>query len=145
VGDRVRQFKAKSSRTATGAYEGDTMYHTYPDDDAWDHNMGREADGFGPHDEDLEMGAVGGGARHGPAGFNAGAGPYAGAAGDLGTGQQNMERGRSRTRSPPRVQVENPFGDNAEASNIDAEHVSVAKNGRRHISSDRRSVFREAV
>jgi hypothetical protein len=132
------------------------MYRANPEDDVWDHRVGREADGYGPYDEEMEMGAVrgGGGNASNPYTTTAPA-PRPSANGDLGAapidGHHQMERGRSRTRSPPppppRVQVENPFGDNAEPSNINvaAERDLVAKKVRSNISSDRRSVFREAV
>ena len=98
LADRFRQLKLRSSRTAAGAYEGDTRYRAYPDDDAWDTHVGREADGFGPYDEEHEMGAVGGARRNG----------------DLGVPPSAEEPNRAPSPQPR----ENPFGDDAEPANV---------------------------
>jgi len=137
VGDKVRSFKNRNNRSAGGAYEeplssnvrgraSNRGFGPLDPDDAWDARVGTEADAYGPggYYEEQELGL------HGPPGLA----PAPGAAGDI--------RGRSLNREPePYIggsqrgldqrydeemgrKPKNPFGDEAEPSNVSMRGVS---------------------
>ncbi|AEO70816.1 uncharacterized protein THITE_46655 [Thermothielavioides terrestris NRRL 8126] len=172
INDRIRLFRHRNTRTATGAYEG-TGYSstrrggfTHPadddDDSAWDARVGA----YHPYEEERELGVVAGGGQGG-----GGLAPPPPPDGDAypmnlaATPTHGEERrGRTRSRSPEPGPGHgqhlnaraNPFGDDAEPSNISLRGVSprpmeassfagrmAAAEGQHH--DDRRSIFREEV
>lgn len=124
----------RNKRTAGGAYENtgygagqargaarDRGFGPLDPDEAWDARVDNEASGY--YGEDQELGLQDPG--HGPYGGNG----Y----GDVGVGGSDVGRGRSRSRQrelDDRYDEEvhhggtNPFGDNAETSNISLRGVS---------------------
>ncbi|KAK3319299.1 hypothetical protein B0H66DRAFT_603848 [Apodospora peruviana] len=167
INDRIRLFKNRNSRTATGAYEGQPLGSTgstnparsgrrgfgpLDPDEAWDARVGHEADGYG-YAEEQELGLA--------------SGPYQGAGGQQDTSygggsyQMNLardpeERGRPRSRGPAGLTA-NPFDDNAEPSNLSMRGVSprpidttAAGKAPEKVEDDsspteRKSIFRENV
>jgi hypothetical protein len=148
----------RNKRTAAGAYEGQSYNAGYAstsrhrgfehdDDDPWDSRVGHGPDEHNPHDEEREMGLVSRGGQPGGEGYemNLPVGP-----------DEEERRGRTRSRSPGPVPgaatKANPFGDDAEPSNISLRGVSprpmdasfAARKAARG-EEDRRSVFREEV
>lgn len=165
INDKFQSLKNR--RTAAGAYEGAPSGGGYnarrglDPDEAWDTRVGNEADVYGPggYYEEQELGL------HPPTAYS-GTGygqpsPGFGPAGD-------DERGRGRSRSRQRElddgfeeelsnsRTANPFGDDAERSNMSMRGVSPrpldTNAGRDHgghsagnSPTERRSMFREAV
>ncbi|GAB1316670.1 hypothetical protein MFIFM68171_06880 [Madurella fahalii] len=159
--DRIRLLRhGRNTRTATGAYEGQSYNAGYTttsgarnrgfdqDDDAWDSRVGHGPDGYNPYEEERELGLV----------------PPQGQQGDgyqmnlaVGPVEQEGEerRGRTRSRSPAPAAAptskRNPFDDDAEPSNISLRGISPRPMdnsfaGRKaRGEEDRRSVFREEV
>ncbi len=160
IQDKVDSLR--SGRTAGGAYEGASSggaprgynerrgFGALEPDEAWNARVDDEAGGYY---EEQELGLQD--PSHGPYG--------GGGYGDVGAGGLNDGRGRSRSRSrePP---TSNPFGDQAEQSNISLRSVSPRpdtdaalhpqkpshKRGQSNLSADdspteRRSMFREDV
>ncbi|KAK3939800.1 hypothetical protein QBC46DRAFT_262413 [Diplogelasinospora grovesii] len=143
VNDRIRMFKNRNNRSATGAYEGAPPTGTrgrrgfgpLDPDEAWDTSVGHEADlGYGPggYYEEQELGL------HPSHATNTGYGgedssyqmnlatPAAPAGSSSFAGED--ERGRTRSRSPAYNTAppagRNPFDDDAEPSNISMRGVS---------------------
>ncbi len=173
INDRFRFSRNRNTRTAAGAYEGSSSaggaygndggysggrgqpHHL--DDDAWD---SRVVGGYNPYEEERELGIVShaqsGGAPHGE-------GYRMNLAGE--EEHEEEERGRPRSRSPvtgagvagagagAAKSAKNPFGDEAEPSNISLRGVSprpmdgTSFAGRKAArgEDDRRSLFREDV
>jgi len=182
VNDKVRAFKNRNNRTAGGAYEeplsssvrgraSNRGFGPLDPDEAWDARVGTEADAYGPGGfyEEQELGLHSG--EHNTAysggGYTPGAAPA-----ELG----ENARGRSISREPEpyiggskagldrrydeamgKAPAQNPFGDEAEASNVSLRGVSPrpmeADKGHSKQPSlevddsptERRSMFREAV
>jgi hypothetical protein len=172
IGFLTSKFNAitkRNKRSAGGAYEeplssgarGRNARHaTLDPDEAWDARVGNEADAYGPggYYEEQELGL------HGRAGVATG-----------GPTSYDVERGRSRSREPGpyiggnqagldrrydeemgragAVKGQNPFGDNAEPSNVSLRGVSPrpidttapAQKPKDDSPSERRSLFRENV
>lgn len=176
INDRIRLLRNRNTRTAAGAYEGSSAYnsggysgssrgnhrgfdHLDPDD-AWDARVG----GYNPYEEERELGlapppASGhGGQYHQQPGGDGYQMNLAVTPGVGGPQQQYEEerRGRPRSRSPepegPPKGAGNPFGDEAEPSNISLRGVSprpmdssFAGRKAKADHDDRRSMFREEV
>ena len=161
-----RFSRSRNTRTAAGAYEGSSsagynnggysgdrgQHHHLDPDDAWD---SRVVGGYNPYEEERELGTVShaqsGGAPHGE-------GYRMNLAGE--EEHEEEERGRPRSRSPVTgagatalKPASNPFGDDAESSNISLRGVSprpmdgTSFAGRKAAKGedDRRSLFREDV
>jgi hypothetical protein len=175
--DRIRliRHRAGNTRTAAGAYEGSSSAGAYNagyastggaggngnrgfdhlEDDPWDSRVG----GYNPYEEERELGLVppaagGHGYRPDGEGYQmnlAVAPPGAGQAGEA----DDERRGRTRSRSPGPPSKGNPFGDEAEPSNLSLRGVSprpmetgdASFAGRKAAREDhdRRSMFREDV
>lgn len=150
VNGKIRTFKNRNVRTATGAYEGGGgpargrgAAAALDPDEAWDARVGNEADAYGPggYYEEQELGL------HPPHGGGGGGSSteYRGGGGGDGTYRMNLAatpgvapvgfggaddehddyRGRPRSRSPGlRPGGKNPFDDDAEPSNISLRGVS---------------------
>ncbi|KAL2024541.1 hypothetical protein VTK56DRAFT_7584 [Thermocarpiscus australiensis] len=149
INDRIRLFRYRNTRTATGAYEGSSYNAGYSStttrggfgpldpDDAWDARVGHGPDGYHPYEEERELGLVAppaGGFGHGqpqdqahPQGegyqMNEPVGPGEEAE------EEEERRGRTRSRSPARghqggANTGNPFADDAEPSNVSLRGVS---------------------
>ncbi|KAL2135741.1 hypothetical protein VTI74DRAFT_7111 [Chaetomium olivicolor] len=165
INDRIRMLRYRNNRTAAGAYEGSSSYNAgysttggnrargfdYHEDDAWDTRVG----GYNPYEEERELGLAPG-SGHGYGGRPDGEGYQMNLAVTPGQGQPEQEeerRGRTRSRSPepPHQQPKaNPFGDDAEPSNISLRGVSprpmdTSFAGRKAAQEHDRSVFRENV
>ncbi len=151
ISDKVKAFRNRNSRSSAGAYEeplggsargrgnNHRGFGPLDPDDAWDARVGTEADAYGPggYYEEQELGL-----HPGP--------PLAPTPGS---------RGRSLSREPEPYTgaakpMPNPFGDEAEVSNVSLRGVSPrpietggASSGKKHDSADspseRRSMFRE--
>ncbi|KAK4100331.1 hypothetical protein N658DRAFT_497557 [Parathielavia hyrcaniae] len=175
INDRIRLMRhGRNTRTAAGAYEGASPYNAgysgttaaaggggnnrgfdHLDDDPWDSRVG----GYNPYEEERELGLAPAG------GYGGGRQKQAGGLRPEGEGyQMNLPvgpaeeeepRGRTRSRSPGPSAKSNPFGDNAEPSNIDLRGVSPRpmetasfagrKAGKAEEDHDRRSIFREEM
>ncbi|KAK4197280.1 hypothetical protein QBC40DRAFT_181458 [Triangularia verruculosa] len=124
INDKVRQIKqSRNTRTAAGAYEGSSSYNAgYSggsgqgfrslDDSAWDARVGD----YNPYEEERELGL-----RPPPPGAATGGEGY----------QMNVPRDpdeeeerRGRSTQPKQQVKPNPFGDDAEPSNISLRGVS---------------------
>ena len=147
--DKFQAIKNRRNRTAGGAYEeplsgirgrrgGDAL----DPDEAWDTRVGTEADAYGPggHYEEQELGLHGDGAGHyGGGGYGVAPTAELPAYGE----DQDGRRGRSRSRDPTayiggshegldarydqetgRRPSQNPFGDQAEPSDMGLRGVS---------------------
>ncbi|KAK4041935.1 hypothetical protein C8A01DRAFT_34045 [Parachaetomium inaequale] len=175
--DRIRLMRHRggNTRTAAGAYEGSSSSGAYNagyattgnsgsrgfdhlEDDPWDSRVG----GYNPYEEERELGLVppaAGGHGYRPDGegyqMNLAVAPGGSGAGGGGEGDEER-RGRPRSRSPgPQAKKGNPFGDEAEPSNLSLRGVSprpmepadTSFAGRKAAKEDhdRRSMFREEV
>jgi len=140
--DKIRTFKNRNVRTATGAYEGGGSgpargrggFGALDPDEAWDTRVGHEADNYGPggYYEEQELGL------HPPSGRGDANTEYLGGGSSYrmnlaatpgmappGFGDDDNDRGRPRSRSPGlRPGGKNPFDDDAEPSNISLRGVS---------------------
>jgi hypothetical protein len=168
-------MRYRNTRTAAGAYEGSSPYNAgysstggaansrgfdHLDDDPWDSRVG----GYNPYEEERELGlAPPGGYRQAPAGYRPEGDGYqmnlavdpAGGSGARTGGDEPAEeerRGRTRSRSPEPPAKANPFGDDAEPSNISLRGVSprpmdssFAGRKAAKAEDDRRSIFREEM
>ncbi|TKX19149.1 hypothetical protein C1H76_8683 [Elsinoe australis] len=139
----------RNPRTSAGAYESTSYgrsqrrgFDALDPDEAWDSRVGNEADleagrgGSGPYYESQELGLRD-------------AGPYGGQ-GYEGVGVGGLERGRSRSRQrelDDRYDEEmgrgNPFGDQAERSDLRGVSPRPMERERSRDNRDRRSAFRE--
>jgi hypothetical protein len=139
--DRLRAFKNRNNRTATGAYEGHSTsgarggargFGPLDPDEAWDSRVGNEADTYGPggyyeeqelRDTNTAYGGAGGGLTGNTYNMNLAATPGMPPAG---FGGGDVERGRTLNRSPGlgAPSGRNPFDDDAEPSNISLRGVS---------------------
>jgi len=172
INDKIRTFKNRNVRTATGAYEGGgggprARGAGLDPDEAWDSRVGPDADGhYGPggYYEEQELGLHAphsteyGGAGGGTYRMNLAATPGAPPSG-FGDDGDDHRRGRPRSRSPGLRPggAKNPFDDDAEPSNLSLRGVSPrpidtsaadAGGGAQKdpaSPSERRSVFRENV
>jgi len=149
--DRIRSFKNRNNRTATGAYEGAPSGGNNPrggrrgfgpldPDEAWDSRVGHEADGYGGYYEEQELGlhpSQHSSQQHQGAGYGGDGSSYqmnlasTPAGGATPHNIDDEERGRSRSRhtggvAPPGglATERNPFDDNAEPSNMSMRGVS---------------------
>ncbi|KAK4157304.1 hypothetical protein C8A00DRAFT_11846 [Chaetomidium leptoderma] len=173
INDRIRHLRHGKNRTAAGAYEGSSSYNAgysgagggnardfdQHEDDPWDSRVG----GYNPYEEERELGLVppGGHGQRSSDGdgyqMNLAVTPgisAAGAAAGGGEPEEEERRGRTRSRSPgPSMPTKaNPFGDDAEPSNISMRGVSprpmdTSFAGRKAAKGDedRKSMFREEV
>lgn len=166
--DRIRAFRERNNRTAAGAYEGQSSsagrshrgFGPLDPDEAWDTRVGHEADAYagpGGYYEEQESGL------HMPQrpGHGSNTSYYGGNESyqmNLATTPGTYEEERGRTRSRPPGLAANPFGDNAEPSNISLRGVSprpidtavTPAAGAKHKKDDdspteRKSIFREDV
>ncbi|CAP67259.1 uncharacterized protein PODANS_1_22680 [Podospora anserina S mat+] len=124
--DKLRQIKqARNTRTAAGAYEGSSSYNAgYSggggqgfrslDDSAWDARVGD----YNPYEEERELGL-----RLPPPGAATGGEGYQMNV-PRDPEEQEERRGRSTQREPQPQLKPNPFGDDAEPSNISLRGVS---------------------
>ncbi|PGH17536.1 hypothetical protein AJ79_01136 [Helicocarpus griseus UAMH5409] len=166
---RVRGGRAYEETRGEGAARGAAGGY----DDVWDSRVGE-----GGYYEEQELGFAQAGARAGRGGegrfYGEGDTAYQGAGAavvppqpatistttvDLGAGEEDLERGRSRSRESPVVggggaaaaAQENPFGDGAERSNLGdggagaGAGAGVGPAAGRGRSGDRRSAFRESL
>ncbi|KAK4125542.1 hypothetical protein N657DRAFT_613487 [Parathielavia appendiculata] len=165
INDRIRIMRyGRNTRTAAGAYESSSSYNAgysgttggnrgfdHLDDDPWDSRVG----GYNPYEEERELGLAP------PSGYE-GHQQHAGFRPEGEGYQMNLPvdpaeeepRGRKRSRSPGPSAKSNPFGDNAEPSNISLRGVSPRpmetsfagrKAGKAEEDHDRRSIFREVM
>ncbi|KAG7287041.1 hypothetical protein NEMBOFW57_006541 [Staphylotrichum longicolle] len=179
INDRIRLLRNRNTRTAAGAYEGSSAYnsggysgssrgnhrgfdHLDPDD-AWDARVG----GYNPYEEERELGLApppsssGHGGQYHQQQQPGGDGYQMNLAVTPGVGgpqpqYEEERRGRPRSRSPEPEGLPkgggNPFGDEAEPSNISLRGVSprpmdssFAGRKAKADHDDRRSMFREEV
>lgn len=143
--DRIRGLKDWNSRTATGAYEGGGSgvprggrrgFGPLDPDEAWDARVGHEADGpYGYYAEEQELGlAPQHGQHHNQDTSYGGGSSYRTNLPTDGHNDDDLERGRTRSRSPgygggnAGLAVpsggKNPFEDDAEPSNMSLRGVS---------------------
>ena len=169
--DRLRAFKNRGNRTATGAYEssfGARGARGLDPDDAWDARVGHETDAYG-HFEEQELQNTHTGYDGSSYNMNLAATP---GMAPSGFGDEENQRGRTLSRSPglPSQGLavpgrRNPFDDDAEPSTISLRGVSPrpidtaaaaeadlaarkAKGGNGSADSsptERKSIFRENV
>ncbi|KND90420.1 hypothetical protein TOPH_05019 [Tolypocladium ophioglossoides CBS 100239] len=168
VNDRVRKFKNRNNRSATGAYEqplqgsggatrGRRGFGPLDPDEAWDARVGHEADGYGYYEEQ-ELGGTGA-ARSTEYAGGSGGSYHVSLAAMPAADYGEEERGRPTTRDPSGVATgqKNPFDDDARASlrGVSPRPIDTAA-AQKHkskgepdsagsIPTERRSVFRENV
>ncbi|KAI9817355.1 MAG: hypothetical protein M1832_004661 [Thelocarpon impressellum] len=175
VTDKLGALKNRRSRTAGGAYEeplsgargrpSNRGHAALDPDEAWDTRVGTDADAYGPggYYEEQELGLhTGASGPYGGGGYGGGTGPGAAAAADPPTyGDDEVPRGRSRSREPTSygggtrfdgeggpAARQNPFGDQAERSDLSLRGVSprpMEAEAQHDPASptERRSIFRE--
>lgn len=160
--DQVRKFKNRNNRSAAGSYEpsnrgatgGPRGAHRALDpDEAWDTNVGTEADNYGYYEEELTARGGAGGGRdrtsteyHGGSGYNMNLAATPGREHD--EQDLDLDRGRQPSRSPVGAGAhgQNPFDDeHADSLRGVSPRPMDQGHGRKQSSPSRHSVFKENV